>query len=212
MPVFAFTVGSLGDILAVLQLAWEIRQNLSDAAGASNAIQALVREIDAFALAVEGARSVLERSQSVPPSLRNSVAFILANCAELLREVQKKIAVRRQQVLQDQGASAWSAIWAACAWTFLGGERDIECLRRRLAEQHSALQMIFTAYQSSALHAQEDNFVEVWRGVRLLIERLPARVPNDIPPFVFFNEQGYGVEPLADVPFTVSTHGVIDGD
>ncbi|KZV88579.1 hypothetical protein EXIGLDRAFT_772549 [Exidia glandulosa HHB12029] len=189
MSVAAFTIGSFGDILAVLQLAWEIRKSLSDAAAASEEIQTLITDINSFRHALDSAHSTLKRAPHVPQSVHNGVAHIMRVCTTLLRQVQAKVSVRQKELVKKHGARIWRGVWAACAWEILGGKADVEKMKRRLLEQTVALQTLLSVLQSDALgqidkRAEEDH--TTMQRMLELLQAFPALMKFDVVPFTFF--------------------------
>lgn len=81
MNAAAFTFGSFGDIVAVLQIAFEIRRTLVEAA--SQEIQALLGDIDSFLNVLQNARSRLEAAQDVPPSLHHGLSHAFTSLASV---------------------------------------------------------------------------------------------------------------------------------
>ncbi|KZV89439.1 hypothetical protein EXIGLDRAFT_147600 [Exidia glandulosa HHB12029] len=163
MTTATLTLSSVGDIVAVVQLAWQLRQSLADAATASSEIQALVDDIDSFKRALESARVLLEETADVPQSVHNGVTHTMNVCAGLLRHAEAKILMRRKEMVSAHGWSSWRAVWSVCAWTILGGKADVEALKHRLAEQMLALQTLLNVLQRcvyntvTSLHRRSDN-------------------------------------------------------
>ncbi|KZW01750.1 hypothetical protein EXIGLDRAFT_760648 [Exidia glandulosa HHB12029] len=191
MPVVAFTIGSFGDILAVLQLAWQIRQSLSDAAAASEEIQTLIADIDSFRHALDSAHSTLKHAPHVPQSVHNGVVHIMRVCTTLLRQVQAKVSVRQKELVKKHGARIWRGVWAACAWEILGGKGDVDKMKRRLMEQTAALQTLLSVLQTAALVQIDKRAVEdraTMTRMLQLLEALPAMMKFDevTVPFLFF--------------------------
>lgn len=152
MQPATLTLSSVGDVVAVVQLAWQLRQSLADAATASSEIQALVDDIDSFKSALEGARVLLEETADVPQSVHNGVVHAMNICAHLLRQVEAKILIRQKEMVSAHGWSSWRAVWSVCAWTILGGKADVEALKHRLAEQMLALQTLLNVLQRCACY------------------------------------------------------------
>ncbi|EJD38029.1 hypothetical protein AURDEDRAFT_187864 [Auricularia subglabra TFB-10046 SS5] len=66
----AFTVGSFGDIDAILQLAWQIRAVHDEAAGARAEIRALGDDVDVYKRALQGIQSYVEcRRKNLHPGV-----------------------------------------------------------------------------------------------------------------------------------------------
>lgn len=140
MPVAVFSIGSFGDIVTMLQLAFSIRAALSDASGASADVRALVADIDSFVQALRQVQLTLDaRRAALTPDLVNGILHALSTCHNLLQHVQAQITSFQDSLSRNQGP-AWRKYWAMTAWSMLGGKQRVDDLKRRLAEQLTVIQ------------------------------------------------------------------------
>ncbi|EJD34102.1 hypothetical protein AURDEDRAFT_176839 [Auricularia subglabra TFB-10046 SS5] len=143
---------SFGDIITVLQLAWQIRAALSDAAGARAEIAALVVELDSFTQALQQVQSSLaQRSAALDPAVENGITHALAVCSGVLRRVIDRITAFRART--TGGAHGWRNYWKLAAWSVLGGREAIDRLRRRLFEQVQAIHTFLFLSQAADISA-----------------------------------------------------------
>ncbi|EJD34669.1 hypothetical protein AURDEDRAFT_176304 [Auricularia subglabra TFB-10046 SS5] len=143
---------SFGDIITVLQLAWQIRAALSDAAGARAEIAALVVELDSFTQALQQVQSSLaQRSVALDPAVDNGITHALAVCSDVLRRVIDRITAFRARAAG--GALSWEHYWKMAAWSVLGGREAVDSLRRRLSEQVQAIHTFLFLSQAADLSA-----------------------------------------------------------
>ncbi|KZV84390.1 hypothetical protein EXIGLDRAFT_290589 [Exidia glandulosa HHB12029] len=145
MPIAAFTFGSFGDITAILQLAWAIRQSLSETGGAVAQVQMLITDIDTFTRALQQIKSALETRASVPGDLMNGIALALEQCFKLLLRVKQRIDAYNSRITGAVGVGVLRHYWAAVAWEILGGKNEVDALRKRLSEQVEVIQTLLAA-------------------------------------------------------------------
>ncbi|EJD45917.1 hypothetical protein AURDEDRAFT_164978 [Auricularia subglabra TFB-10046 SS5] len=208
MPVAAFTLGSFGDIASILQLVWQLRAALLDAARASAEVTALTADLDEFARALLELKAVLERRQKeLQPGVVNGVAYALERCVQLLQTAQHRIGAFRARMVKAAGATAWRQYWKAAAWSILGGKAEMESLRARLFEQVDVIRVYFAVSQcndQAVLH-------EAMQRQRASIDRLydvmkdiQARFDVGIPSFHFSGTRrgrSYVYQPCARTSF-----------
>ncbi|KZV90956.1 hypothetical protein EXIGLDRAFT_106763 [Exidia glandulosa HHB12029] len=208
MTVVAFSIGSFGDIIAVLQLAWDIRKSLSEASEYSDEINALIGDIDSFTHVLQTTKERLTNATNVPPSLHRGLSHALKNCRVVLERVQNKIRQHRRDNDGKYGARVYKALWAVCAWNVLGGKADVEALKRRLAEQLAVIDTLLSVLNSSALEAidrraQADGLVLT--RILACVESFPSLIKYDVTdvPFRFFNAEGEALQPFRNLAWPV---------
>ncbi|KZV91145.1 hypothetical protein EXIGLDRAFT_837341 [Exidia glandulosa HHB12029] len=221
MSIAAFTFGSFGDIVTILQLAWTIRQSLSETAGAVAQVQTLIADIDAFTCALQQIKSVLDTRASVPPDLMNGIAHALESCFLLLRGVQEQINSYNARMTGAVGARALKRYWAALGWEILGGRSKVEAMRARLSEQVEVIQTLLAAAQSQNLEeirkaaaAQSQSLQDIRKDAETThgdvgemfasMRELCIRLSATSTPFTFFDTSGAHVPPVGAVPWSVA--------
>lgn len=146
MSSVAFGFGAFGDITTVLQLAWGIRRTLCEAKDLSDDIRLLVSDIDAFTRALQQIKPVLGAGD-VPAAVANGVAHALAACHGILQCIEQHLGRHKTRILGAKGVDVWRQYLAASAWLMLGGRREVEALRKRLAEQIDVLLLLLNLSQ-----------------------------------------------------------------
>jgi hypothetical protein len=149
MATIAFTFGSLGDIVALLQLAWSLRQTLSDVAGSSMQIRAVIADLDSFAHGIQAVKSALDMFKSMPASLRNALGLALQRAHAILLAMKSEVDTFNAKVASAAGILSLKEFWARCQWGALGGRTKVEAMRQRLSEQLVAIQVLLAASQTS---------------------------------------------------------------
>ncbi|EJD40634.1 hypothetical protein AURDEDRAFT_127531 [Auricularia subglabra TFB-10046 SS5] len=132
MPAFVFTLGSLGDILAIAQIAWQLSRVLSDLTGASGSLTALIADVRAFASTLQDVKEASERRHVI---LRPDIATIL-------EAIKGKVDAfnRTMTGSQGPGVAAPHRYWEVASWEILGGHKEVSILQRRLRDHLSILQ------------------------------------------------------------------------
>ncbi|KZV84393.1 hypothetical protein EXIGLDRAFT_700486 [Exidia glandulosa HHB12029] len=221
MSVPAFTFGSFGDIVTILQLAWTIRQSLSETAGAVAQVQTLIADIDAFTCALQQIKSALDTRESVPADLMNGIGHALESCFVLLRGVQERINSYNVRMTGAVGARALKRYWAVLGWEILGGRSKVEAMRTRLSEQVEVIQTLLAAAQSQNLDeirraaaAQSQSLENIRKdaemthrdvgGMFASMRQLCVRLSATSAAFTFFDASGAQLLPIAVVPYPVA--------
>ncbi|KZV81502.1 hypothetical protein EXIGLDRAFT_755556, partial [Exidia glandulosa HHB12029] len=150
MPVISFS--SVGDIIAISQVAAEVVKNLRNASTTCAEVRDLATDVDSLQSALKCAESLIESVHDIPQSVYNAVAHALRHCESILRHLAKTIETHRKAVVKAYGRNIWTAFWAACAWSILGGKVEAEALRRRLSEQVSVIHVLLSVLQSQRYH------------------------------------------------------------
>ncbi|EJD40691.1 hypothetical protein AURDEDRAFT_170316 [Auricularia subglabra TFB-10046 SS5] len=194
MPIVAFAFGSLGDITALLQLAWQLSKTLTDLAGTSGAIAELISDIRTFARTLEDVeRAIAERRIDLKPEALMTVQLSVACGHLMLKSVESKIAAfdRAMTGPKGPGALALRKYWAVASWEIpVGGRKEVNTLQRRLRDHLSILQTNLALTQStncSALTAsvisQRTTIDKIWR----VVETIPRHIGSGVPTFRFFD-------------------------
>ncbi|EJD44303.1 hypothetical protein AURDEDRAFT_125315 [Auricularia subglabra TFB-10046 SS5] len=186
MPV---SFGSCGDIVAVLQLAWQLRVVLSDAAGGSAEIHALISDVEAFTRALQEIRPAVERRCTpLPPALENGIKHALITCHDILSAILDKVSAFRTRVASRVSMAAWHQYWALAAWSILGGHKEVDALRRRLSEQIAIIQTYLGLLQSrdqDRILSTVDNQGTTLHRLCSIMQDIQVRFDVGVPSFHF---------------------------
>lgn len=196
MPVFAFTAGSLGDILALIGVVRGLSSSLSDIYTQSGALRELVDDVALFSRAIDQIKKTLDRRDgAMHEDVLRGIREHLTICRDILLVVTGRITAFNGK-MSKRGGLTMDAIrmyWAVAAWEILGGHEEVDRLRARLRDQISAIQIYMSLAQSqnqeavlaTALrqHAGADRIVNSAQDVQRCFGR-PA-----VPSFSFFCEE-----------------------
>lgn len=163
--VAAFTFGSLGDIFALLGLAWSLQRLLSDRHGASSECRELVAYLTTFsntlrlvhrlAFGPEGTFSATRiggtsdgtgtgpLSRPEYKSAANAVWLSLWECYRSLDDFKTKLAPYMESLRSGGSGNKLLDIWRKLSWTSLDAEALK--LRRDLKEQVLLINTVTTA-------------------------------------------------------------------
>ncbi|EJD34670.1 hypothetical protein AURDEDRAFT_176305 [Auricularia subglabra TFB-10046 SS5] len=172
MPI-AF--GSFGELVTVLQLAWQLRAALSDAAGARAEIHALVIDVDIFTRALQPIRASIEQRRiALQPAVENGIAHAIATCSD---------------TRASGGGRCWKRYWAMAAWSVLGGREEVDRLRQRLSEQVQVIHTFLFLAETSDLAALNNKVERQGETLRQLNDSLNSvhvmRKRSEIPYFIW---------------------------
>lgn len=144
MSIVAFTFGSFGDILSIIDLAVKIRKALGDGAGSSKDYQALLFELDSFSdvlTTVHNAIYSQDKTQKLPGSVERAIRSALNSARELLGEFYASISSYKGSLQEGGSGSMIRDSWWKIGWSLFKKEEVVE-MRRRLKDQverHNAL-------------------------------------------------------------------------
>ncbi|KZV89249.1 hypothetical protein EXIGLDRAFT_721569 [Exidia glandulosa HHB12029] len=199
-------VGSVGDIIALSTLAYEVIKILARGSSTSAETRALAQEVTALYAALGFAQTVLtsEAHVDIPLTIRDAVAQTFATCQTILNRLRDHILSYRRE---EQGASAsaktWKVVWTACSWTVLG-KNEAEGLRVRLNKQIITIQTLLSAIQSHSLAVVEsrtrDDSSTIAR-IAGLVEALPNVLRHDVPSVQFRDKYNRVVPPVAKISY-----------
>ncbi|EJD49666.1 hypothetical protein AURDEDRAFT_150479 [Auricularia subglabra TFB-10046 SS5] len=196
-------VGSLGDILKVLELANELRHVVGSAARASAELREFQEDLDLFARGLQAVQHSLSCSAEAAGlgnslTIQRDVEHAVSVCLNLLTRMQRRIQAHKDGITGQFGKKAWRKYWARLAWGILGGRTEVLDLRRRLMQQMAVLQLCLTARNS----------VEQCNGYRNTLSLTVQRnvSPLQVPPtwdsgICFFADDGQAVQPAAIFPY-----------
>ena len=145
MPIAAFTVGSFGDVMTLLQLLWSLRTAVS---GSSAEIRALMIDIDGFTLALQGVQSTIQQRQAaISPELQSGISQAITTCSITVLRMKQHIDAFNRRTMRTIGRFAWGKYWAVSTWNILGGERKVAALKLRLTEQLGVIHTLLAVSQ-----------------------------------------------------------------
>lgn len=142
----AFAFGSFGDIVTILQLAWSLRKLLSDVGGASQEVQTIISDIDAFMKGMEAVKATLSQT-SITPSIELQLDFVLQRCRHILDLTNKRVAEFNIKTSRAVGVRVMREYWKLCAWDIFGGKQEVNALLRRLSDSLLLIQTLLGASQ-----------------------------------------------------------------
>lgn len=218
MSVFAFTIGSFGDIATILQLAWAIHRSLSESSGTSEDIRAFIADIDVFT-------SVLQKikSQRLSPDLQSDVDAALQVCFDLLKIMQTRMERFKDKITRAKGVAVWREYLALCAWDIMGGKREVEALRTRLLLQITVIESLFSisqrygapftragAVMTGPLSRGQEELLHLARNQHIAIATMFSqqaehvmRLSRTCATMYFFNEHGAQFPAIGEFSFKV---------
>ncbi|TFY77900.1 hypothetical protein EWM64_g6112 [Hericium alpestre] len=149
--VVAFTFGSLGDIISLLQIANGVRKALCDTKGVSAEYRDLLAELDTLVYTITSAQRTLSvhDPNHLSQSVENGLYHAVQVCLRLLTQANERISVCRNAVAKD-GGSKTSNLWGRVGWMLLRKD-ELIALRLRLSEQIKAMDTLLTLAQGDHL-------------------------------------------------------------
>lgn len=153
MSIAAFTFGSFGDILALIDLAIQVHNALSSSAGASEDYRALVSELHSFSQLLQNVQTIhtLTRHSSdggpPPASLQNAIHFALERSKTLLNAICAKIAGYQKSLRRGGSGNMMKDSWRKIGWTLFKKDEILE-MRRRLGDCTQSLTAHLSVSQS----------------------------------------------------------------
>lgn len=139
MALVAFTFGSLGDIIAIVDLLNQVRKALSDSTGSSAEYQALLISLDIFydtLLAVQDIFAPTPPSQrhALLPSLQNAHRQALSVSHALLKDVRARIMKYQASLRKGGSGSMMRDSWRKIGWA-LFQKPELEEIRMKMMAQ-----------------------------------------------------------------------------
>ncbi|EJD37393.1 hypothetical protein AURDEDRAFT_173572 [Auricularia subglabra TFB-10046 SS5] len=190
MPVVSFAFGSLGDIAAILQLAWNLRTVLDGAANASNELRILIADLDEFTRALQEVQGVVERQTGdLRPDIVNGIAHALGICHDVLSSIQSRILTFESRMTRAKGVAVWRQYWSIATWSILGGRAEIDAARERLTEQVRVMQLYLSVSQrhvspySETIDQQGTTLARVFS----VVQDIQSRFDTGLPTFRFYD-------------------------
>ncbi|PSR71905.1 hypothetical protein PHLCEN_2v12249 [Hermanssonia centrifuga] len=158
MPIAAFTFGSFGDIVTIVQLAFAIKKALSDSRGSLAECRMLVAYLDDFTRSMDCLKPWVSRalmsdgftSDPTQPTLNqaslNAIRYAIATCERLLTEFKGKLSPYEASLVQGGSGNWFLDFRRRIGWRSSLREDAID-LRRNLVAQgdelHQYLKFLF---------------------------------------------------------------------
>ncbi|EJD39721.1 hypothetical protein AURDEDRAFT_128085 [Auricularia subglabra TFB-10046 SS5] len=206
MPIVTFTAGSLGDIIAIIDLANQLRTALCEAKGAPAEVKALGSDLEDFVSVLKQAKlALLRHGSNFEPETQEGIKACLERCAATLSSIQHRVAVFATRLAARHGRQAVRAYLAALSWQFLGGRKEVEDLRARLSKHASLIHMWLSLSQCNGQRALHDTAVRTKvavEGILCIVQARPPPVASRFPGFELYDRrtktsyQAFAVVPL----------------
>ncbi|EJD40643.1 hypothetical protein AURDEDRAFT_170273 [Auricularia subglabra TFB-10046 SS5] len=194
MPVFAFTVGSLGDIAAMLQLAWQISSTLANTGSTSAELKELIADVDLFTRALREVQAFVDRPNGHPRAdVARGIQHSLDACHSILLVIHGRINAFRERMTgrDGPGSAALLMYWNVVAWDILGGRKAVDALRSRMRDHILLIQTYVSLAQSqsyeeigAAAVRQHTTVDRIWAAM----QDIQRSFGQGMPEFQFFNE------------------------
>ena len=145
MPVFAFAVGSLGDIIATAGIVVKVTQVLYDSQDSSSEYRELMHELRSLHRALILTKDAVERCEHTPlgESLSNTVYAEVNECHLVMRAFLDNIHSYRKPLSSTGIGGLWGKVW----WALWEAD-ELEVLRKTLCTRSQRLTMLLTALTS----------------------------------------------------------------
>lgn len=140
-------VGSVGDILALIELATTMVKALSKSAGASKEYQDAITELDAFTTTLNSLAARLPAASSgltrLPPSVENALNHAVSQCRILLEDFRRRIEGYQHLVKQAGMKGGFAASWRRVGWGLFRKE-ELVALKTKLSQQMNIITVILS--------------------------------------------------------------------
>ncbi|KAE9373748.1 hypothetical protein N431DRAFT_338810 [Stipitochalara longipes BDJ] len=161
----SITFGSVGDIIAVGQIAWSLAQALTDSKGSAKEYQGLIKELRAFERAVLQIVALWQNYDS-PDVVTTDVT---KDWLDTLRVFQEKIDKKYGRCLAGSGSGNWVKD-ASKKVLWLKEKEDILELRRKLSSASDTITMLTLAAMAKSNKLAEGEIKFRVRVVHLMLE------------------------------------------
>ncbi|EIM82301.1 uncharacterized protein STEHIDRAFT_160850 [Stereum hirsutum FP-91666 SS1] len=178
MSVFAFTFGSFGDILSIVQLGYKVRTLLSESKGATEEYQQLLSELDTSLRTLHLVHGALfaKDAASLPPDVVKAIRQSVSNSWIIIFDIYSKIARFRDKLKKGGSGSMMRASWQKIGWGLFKQDELVES-RRRLSEQSSVIKTLL-GLSSSIIVTRVENQVLASHAEILEISRCVKGIPK----------------------------------
>ncbi|EIM87044.1 uncharacterized protein STEHIDRAFT_156039 [Stereum hirsutum FP-91666 SS1] len=148
MPIFAFTAGSLDDIITVITLATQIAKVLAESTDSTNEHRFLAAELTTFTDTLRIVRRELE-SPTLSNSARRALMQSVLSCKEILSEMEQK----------TMSVRGFSGQEPSVRWVLFNKE-EVEEYKRRLSSQWACMNTILEASNRCCAIRQTTSSIE----------------------------------------------------
>ncbi|TFY75605.1 hypothetical protein EWM64_g8406 [Hericium alpestre] len=170
MSVVAFTFGSLGDIITLLQLADHVRKALYDTKRASAEYRDVISDLDSIVYIVTEVQRTLslQGPDRLSQSVENALYHAIGICLHLIAQMNERIAARRAASRNGKSVGTMAIdTWQRIGWTLFKKE-ELLVLRRRLSGQIEAMNTLLTLAQGFASSSSLRRVLKANLGAHLL--------------------------------------------
>ncbi|CAL1717003.1 unnamed protein product [Somion occarium] len=163
---FAFSFGSFGDILALIELAAKVAHILTSTSGASESYQALILDVTRLQHFLQQLNSfsrhrnvTILKSQLLSPE---DVASAIKECTRSLERILQRVTYYRSFVESRCGSSvhnSWRRTWMTSGWMLLKS-REIAEFRAELLQHNTLLARILSAMSCESIQVVQNVAME----------------------------------------------------
>lgn len=147
MPIAAFTFGSFGDILALIELAIQAYNALDETTGASKDYLSLVEVVHEFSQLLQNLQNIhrylCEAPYRPPPSVHEPIHSALERSKVVLDTICARIAGYQTYLREGGSGNRLMDIWTKIRWGVFK-QKEIKVMRKQLEECRQSI----TAYLS----------------------------------------------------------------
>ncbi|KAJ7173607.1 hypothetical protein C8R46DRAFT_893040 [Mycena filopes] len=149
-------VVSLGDVLALANLAWSIARILRESTGASAEYQALIAELESLGSALQTLNQFVSNPgpTKLQDSVENALRFSLSRCQTLMAAFLKKIGGYQRSLKKGGSGNGMRDSWRKIGWGLLQKD-EIALLKGQLMEQKATIGMMLTFSHCTTLERVE---------------------------------------------------------
>ncbi|CAL1699179.1 unnamed protein product [Somion occarium] len=156
MPVAAFTFGSFGDIVTIIELVVSLRNVLSESGDSGAEYKALLSYLESFTYSLECLKPLLSTQSGSSPidsSAINAIRYAVACCEVLIREFKAKLGPPSSGEISTNTAEWFRNIWWKLQWASATRHDAVE-LRSRLKAQGDIINRILSM-STLAVHRRQ---------------------------------------------------------
>jgi len=146
MQSVAFTFGSFGDIVVLIQLCCDLAATLRDSKRNPAEYRDLILELESFRQVLESIQRAITVKQfsSIPRSSINALDIHIQKCQKLINQFIARTQPKRSVVKGEPGTNFWD-FWWNVEWSLLRKGAMVE-LRTGLMEQRTAINVILSFF------------------------------------------------------------------
>jgi hypothetical protein len=143
MASVAFTFGSFGDIVALIQLCYDLATTLRDKSSPAE-YRDLIFELESLREVLQSVKQATTSQQfsSIPRSCTNALEIHIRKCQKLINQFIARTEPKKNMVKGEPGTNFWD-FWWNIEWGLLRKGAVVE-LRTGLMEQKAAINVILS--------------------------------------------------------------------